>query len=86
MLTRTVQDGFETTRLIRTDPDLARFRHVPVIGVTSTDVKGQREKATACGIDEFTLKPLTDVAIKELIVKAMDPVGRALKKKATLPP
>ena len=68
-----VQDGFQTTERIRKDPQLAKFKHVPIIAVTASESATDRQKAIDVGIDDFTLKPLHAEYLKVLL-------GMALRK------
>ena len=43
-----ILDGYETTRQIRTDPNL---KATPIIAVSSYAMKGDEEKARASGCD-----------------------------------
>ena len=49
-----VLDGYEATRRIKADPDLAA---TPVIAVSSFAMKGDEEKARAAGCDHYVTKP-----------------------------
>ena len=49
-----IMDGYEATRLIRTNPDL---RSVPIIAVTSYALTGDEDKALAAGCDGYVTKP-----------------------------
>jgi two-component system cell cycle response regulator DivK len=51
-----VMDGYETTRRIRTNPDL---KSVPIIAVTSYALAGDETKALAAGCDAYVTKPFS---------------------------
>jgi CheY-like chemotaxis protein/nitrogen-specific signal transduction histidine kinase len=52
-----VLDGFEATKQIRLLEQTSQ-RHVPIIGLTANALEGDREKCLACGMDDFTTKPI----------------------------
>lgn len=52
-----VMDGFEATKRIRL-LEQVQNTHVPIIGLTANALEGDREKCLACGMDDFTTKPI----------------------------
>ena len=50
-----VMDGFAALSAIRNDPSLA---DIPVIAVTASAMKGNREEILACGFDGYISKPI----------------------------
>lgn len=52
-----VLDGFEATRRIR-QLEQTGSQHTPIIGLTANALAGDREKCLACGMDDFTTKPI----------------------------
>ena len=59
-----VLDGYETTRQIRTHPDL---KATPIIAVSSYAMKGDEEKARASGCDHYVTKPYSPVQLLRII-------------------
>jgi two-component system cell cycle response regulator DivK len=51
-----VIDGYEATRRIKADPDLA---HIPIIAVTSYALSGDEAKVKAAGCDAYVAKPFS---------------------------
>jgi CheY-like chemotaxis protein/HPt (histidine-containing phosphotransfer) domain-containing protein len=52
-------DGFESTRLIRKlESELKTPRHVPIIALTASAIKGDREMCLAAGMDGYVTKPI----------------------------
>jgi CheY-like chemotaxis protein len=50
-----VMSGYEATRAIKADPELAA---IPVIALTASAMKEDRDRALACGCDGFAAKPV----------------------------
>jgi len=50
-----VLDGFSVLRELRND---VRFRRLPVIAVTASAMRGDRERAIAAGFDSYIAKPI----------------------------
>ncbi|MGE0851344.1 MAG: response regulator [Hyphomicrobiaceae bacterium] len=59
-----VLDGYEATRRIKADPDLAA---TPVIAVSSFAMKGDEEKARAAGCDRYVTKPYSPMQLLRMI-------------------
>ena len=58
-----IMDGYEATRLIKTDPNL---RSIPIIAVTSYALDGEAKTAKAAGCDDYVPKPFSP---RELLAK-----------------
>lgn len=52
-----VMDGWEATRRIKLDDDLA---HIPIIGLSSHAMYGDPEKAILAGCDDYLTKPFDE--------------------------
>ena len=48
-------NGYEATRKIRA---IQSYAHIPIIAITAGNVKGEREKCIAAGMDDFISKPI----------------------------
>lgn len=52
------KDGFETSRLIRTEHDMRRYQQVPIIALTANALEGDREKCLEAGMTDYMTKPV----------------------------
>jgi two-component system cell cycle response regulator DivK len=59
-----VIDGYEATRQIKADPDLAS---IPIVAVSSFAMKGDEEKARAAGCDEYVTKPYSPMQLLRMV-------------------
>jgi len=80
-------DGYETTRLIKADPELAG---IPVVAVTAFAMTGDRERAMLAGCDGYFTKPI-DVAtfpreIQQYLRRTAAVSGDSLETKTPLGP
>src|SRR5215218_775909 len=69
-----VMDGWEATRRVKSD---GATRNVPVIGLTSHAMSGDREKAIEAGCDDYDTKP---VELDRLIGKIERPVAKGERR------
>jgi len=69
-----IMDGYETTRRLRTNPDL---ESVPIIAVTSYALAGDEDKALAAGCDGYVTKPYSPrdllAKVRVYLTKTADP-------------
>jgi len=63
-----VMDGYEATRLIRSDP---RLRDALVIAMTANAGREDEERCLAAGMDEFVTKPIAPKLLFEVIAEWM---------------
>ena len=62
-------DGYEATREIKADPELAS---IPILAVTSYALSGDRHKALAAGCADYVAKPFRP---RELVAKVEELLG-----------
>ena len=65
-----VVDGWEATRRLKADPST---QAIPVIGLTTHAMAGDREKAIAAGCDDYDTKP---IELPRLLEKVEALLGR----------
>ncbi len=64
-------DGFEATRIIR-DPSSAVLDHaVPVVAMTASAMKGDREACLAAGMTDYVAKPVTSAELAGAVERAV---------------
>ena len=61
-------DGYEATRLIKADPELAA---IPALAVTSYALSGDREKALKAGCEDYVAKPFRPRELVEKVEKLL---------------
>lgn len=62
-------NGYEATRQIR---ELEHHAHIPIIAFTAGNVKGEREKCIAAGMDDFIVKPVVEENINMIFKKWLE--------------
>jgi CheY-like chemotaxis protein len=62
-------DGFEATGVIRDPASRVRNHHIPVIAMTAHAMKGDREKCLEAGMDDYVSKPVTALALNDMLEK-----------------
>lgn len=62
-------NGYETTKAIRS---IDSEQHIPIVALTAGNVKGEREKCLAAGMDDFVVKPIVEDDIKSIFKKWLD--------------
>jgi CheY-like chemotaxis protein len=66
-----IVDGYEATRRIRGDAGLfdAQTRMIPIIALTASAIKGDREKCWAAGMDDYLTKPAAKDALERTLAR-----------------
>jgi CheY-like chemotaxis protein len=59
-------DGWEATRRLKDDPALAR---IPVIAVSAHAMRGEEERARACGCDDYLTKPIDEALLFQKLAR-----------------
>lgn len=58
------RSGVELLKILRSEKDLA---HIPIIMVTSTAMKGERERCLAAGANDYLIKPIGVAKIESIL-------------------
>jgi len=64
-----VMDGWEATRTLKARDDL---KQIPVIALTAHAMRGDEEKARACGCDDYLSKPVDEDRLFEKITHFLE--------------
>lgn len=59
-------DGWDATRRLKADRELA---HIPVIVLTAHAMRGDEQRARACGCDDFLTKPIDETLLLEKVAR-----------------
>jgi len=65
-----ILDGFEATKIIRTEFPDAR-RNVPIIALTANAIKGDNEKCLEVGMNDYLSKPFTSEKLRNKIFASL---------------
>jgi CheY-like chemotaxis protein len=67
-----IMDGYETTRRLRNSADVsidASLQKIPVIALTASAIKGDKEKCEAAGMDDYITKPVAKQDLERVLVR-----------------
>lgn len=67
-----VMDGYEATRRLRSSEE-GTVRHTPVIAMTASVMKADRERCFSVGMDDFLSKPVTRTQLFSTLQRWLDP-------------
>lgn len=74
-------NGYEATKAIRA---LNHDFRIPIIALTAGNVKGEREKCLAAGMDDFLVKPIVEKDIFNILQKWLDLNSKTSESGATM--
>jgi len=65
-------DGFGVLAELRGDP---RFRDLPIVALTASAMRGDREKILEAGFTEYLAKPASPETLRETVARLLRPGG-----------
>lgn len=68
-----VMDGYEATRLIRSQP---RFERLPIIAMTAHAMNTDREKSVSLGMNDYVTKPIDRYELLAVLEKWLSPIKK----------
>ncbi|KAF2125609.1 hypothetical protein P153DRAFT_434081 [Dothidotthia symphoricarpi CBS 119687] len=70
-----VVDGYEATRKLRSDSDMfdEEVRTLPIIALTASAIKGDKEKCWEAGMDDYLTKPAAREDLMRMLLKWIAP-------------
>jgi signal transduction histidine kinase/DNA-binding response OmpR family regulator len=64
-----VLDGYETARAIRGREAAEDGPHIPIVAMTASAMRGDRERCLAAGMDDYIAKPIDSDKLDELLAR-----------------
>lgn len=61
-------DGYEATTRLRQSPSV-EIRSIPIVAMTASAIRGDREKCLAAGMSDYLSKPVKSKALESMLVK-----------------
>jgi signal transduction histidine kinase/CheY-like chemotaxis protein len=74
-----VLDGYDTAREVRRREVALGRRHIPIVAMTASAMRGDRERCLAAGMDDYIAKPIDSDKLDQLLARwlqAAEPAGR----------
>jgi len=66
-----ILDGFEATRLIRSDNRFSKVSDIPIIALTANAMVGDKAKCLESGMDEYLSKPVSKESLESMVAKLL---------------
>jgi two-component system sensor histidine kinase/response regulator len=79
-------DGFEATRLIRERERQAGSARLPIVAMTASAMKGDREKCLEAGMDDYVSKPVTPEALEAVLRRWVGNAAAPAERAASVAP
>jgi len=70
-------DGFECTTAIRSTERGAGAGRLPIVGVSASTLREERDRCAACGMDDFLPKPITVAAVGAALQRYLGATARS---------
>lgn len=75
-----IMDGFKTAEEIRKKEKLAGTARIPILALTSLNLKGMEKECRSAGMDDYIVKPLTVKTLNSIIEKLSAPPAKDKKQ------
>ncbi|MFP5230679.1 MAG: response regulator [Acidobacteriota bacterium] len=73
-------DGYGVLAAVRAE---ARFAHLPVLALTASAMRGDRERILAAGFTDYLAKPASPEVLRETVARLLEEAGKATNQPAT---
>jgi len=72
-------DGYAVLAALRSEP---RFAHLPVLALTASAMRGDREKIMEAGFTDYLAKPAGPEVLRETVARLLRDVASAVRREA----